>query len=126
MAQQYSEDVYSVMGGNVGWRHKGTMEKEFDSVAFSLPIGQFTEPMRTAFGYNILKVEEREPARLLRYEEVRERLRSDLQARRRGELRQAWEASLRKNAKIEIVDNKEAQQSEKGAQRERVQLQPSH
>lgn len=46
-------------GGSLGTFNRGQMVPEFDSVAFSLPVGQLSEPVKSAFGYHLIKVEER-------------------------------------------------------------------
>ena len=41
--------------GNLGYFTKGMMVKEFDQVAFKLQIGERSEPVKTQFGYHIIK-----------------------------------------------------------------------
>jgi peptidyl-prolyl cis-trans isomerase C len=104
VAYAQSDDVYSVMGGDVGWMHKGSMDPEFEPIALSLPIGQFTAPFRTPLGYSILKVEAREPAREISFEEIRDKLGAQLTALKAKQLEQAWEGEMKKDATIEILD----------------------
>ena len=103
LASQFSDDMYRVRGGDVGWMHKGTMDKEFEPIAFSLPVGQFTEPFRTSLGYSILKVEARESATMVGFEEIRDKLKAQLQQLKAKQLRETWETALKKNARVEIV-----------------------
>jgi peptidyl-prolyl cis-trans isomerase D len=46
-------------GGELGSFRKGQMVGAFDSAAFSLPVGQLSEPIRTQYGFHLLQVEER-------------------------------------------------------------------
>lgn len=58
VAQAYSEDK-ARDGGNLGWMARGSMVGAFQERAFSAPIGKYTEPFKTQFGWHILLVEDR-------------------------------------------------------------------
>lgn len=56
LARRLSEDPGSARnGGSLGWFGPGVMVHEFDSVSFSLPVGQISTPFSTAFGWHIIK-----------------------------------------------------------------------
>lgn len=59
LAIAFSEDNSAQGGGDLGWFGKGRMVKEFDSAAFALEIGVVSEPVRTQYGWHIIKVEEK-------------------------------------------------------------------
>lgn len=59
VAKTYSEDK-ARSGGDLGWQVRGSMVGEFQDVAFSAPIGKYTQPFKTQFGYHILLVEDRQ------------------------------------------------------------------
>jgi len=111
LASDVSEDEYRFKGGDVGWMHKGSMDADFEPLAFSLPIGQITAPFRTPPGYSIMRVDAREPAKDLTYEEVREKLMAQLTIQKSKQLQQAWEVALKKNARIEIIGSGQAVQA---------------
>ncbi len=61
LAKSESQDPGSARnGGDLNWFGAGRMVKPFEKVAFSLPVGEISEPFETAFGYHIIKkVDER-------------------------------------------------------------------
>lgn len=60
LAEELSEDPGSAaQGGDLGFFGEGMMVPEFEEAAFALEIGQVSEPVRTQFGYHLLKLEER-------------------------------------------------------------------
>jgi len=60
IAKKESDDTGTATnGGSLGTFNHGQMVPEFDAAAFSLPVGQLSEPIKTAFGYHLIKVEER-------------------------------------------------------------------
>ena len=58
VATQYSEDKAS-SGGSLGWIVRGQMCGAFQEVAFNSPVGKYTQPFKTQFGYHIVLVEDR-------------------------------------------------------------------
>ena len=57
MAVEYSDDPGSKeKGGDLGYFERRMMVKEFDEVAFKLEVGQISEPVKTNFGYHIIKL----------------------------------------------------------------------
>jgi hypothetical protein len=66
LAQELSEDPGSKEnGGDLGWFGRGRMVPEFETVAFDLPLEEISEPFTSTFGYHIIQVLERDPAREL-------------------------------------------------------------
>lgn len=60
MAQQHSEDTATAaQGGDLGYFPRGQMVAPFEEAAFSLPLGQLSDVVRTPFGWHILRVEDK-------------------------------------------------------------------
>ena len=56
-AAQYSEDQSNALkGGELGRFDRNRMVAPFTEVAFSLPVGEISEPVRTDFGYHLIEV----------------------------------------------------------------------
>ena len=85
-------------GGDLGWFKKSDMVKEFADAAFALKKGELTEtPVKTQFGYHIIKLEDRRKAPPPAFEELADQLREEM-------AREAVTAQLdqlRSGAKIE-------------------------
>ncbi|MBF0195320.1 MAG: SurA N-terminal domain-containing protein [Magnetococcales bacterium] len=74
VAKDTSEDVSASQGGSLGQFARGMMVKPFDDVAFSLNIGIISEPVKTQFGYHLIKVDKINPAKSKSYEEVKNQI----------------------------------------------------
>lgn len=64
LAAQYSDDQSNAQnGGDLGWFNRNAMVAPFADVAFSLPVGEVSEPVETQFGYHLIEVLEKDEAR---------------------------------------------------------------
>lgn len=59
LAKQYSEDITSLQGGDMGYFSRGQMTPEFENAAFALNVGEVSGIIKSQFGYHIIKVEEK-------------------------------------------------------------------
>ncbi len=58
LAKTKSQCPSGKKGGNLGWFSHGQMVKEFQKVAFSLKKGQISQPVKTQFGWHVIKVKD--------------------------------------------------------------------
>ncbi len=93
-------------GGAMGTADRGTLEKALEDVAFQLPIGQPSEPIKTSAGWQIIRVTERVGAADAKYEDVQDDVRLLHAEIRRRESYEALLGSLRKKAKIKVFPEK--------------------
>lgn len=102
LAKKYSEDPGSKdKGGEGDWIQRGQTVKEFEAAAFSLPLHQLSAPIKTMFGYHLLEVTDKEPARLRTFEEAKPELLAQYRGKRLNDMLQSAEdkaiATLRKD-----------------------------
>ncbi|MDY6915845.1 MAG: peptidylprolyl isomerase [Candidatus Cloacimonadota bacterium] len=77
-AQKYSKCPSKQKGGKLGMYPRGQMVPEYDDVVFNMEIGTISEPVKTQFGYHIIKVHDKKDAVKAKYEDVKERVHKDL------------------------------------------------
>ena len=100
IARSQSRGVESVAGGYMGPFERGQLPPELEAAAFALPEGGASEPVETALGYHVLRVESRQPAREPTLEEARERIRDRLARAKRAEAERAYVAEVLARAKV--------------------------
>ena len=103
LAQQHSQDPSAAQGGDLGFFPRGQMVPEFDQAAFSLPVGQVSGVVTTQFGYHVLKVTDKKPARTVPFEEAAPQIKQYLEQQKKQETADAFITGLKKKSKIEIL-----------------------
>ena len=87
LAETESDDIGSAQkGGDLGFVNRGTLGKEFDEVLFSLEEGEVSEPVRTDYGYHIIKLDEVFSADPPEFEESEARIRTALKQEKAEDL----------------------------------------
>lgn len=73
LAREYSDDKASAeKGGELSWFAAGEMVPEFEKAAFALAPNEVSVPIKTEFGYHLIKLEDKKPGRVKSLSEVRE------------------------------------------------------
>jgi peptidyl-prolyl cis-trans isomerase C len=99
VADELSKDPGS-KGGDLGWFTKERMVPEFADAAFKLKPGEVSEPVKTQFGWHIIKVEGKREKTFPPFDQVKEQASHYVQQKAQADLVQG----LRKGAKIERFD----------------------
>lgn len=81
-AMKYSMCPSNQAGGSLGSFGRGQMVPEFEEAAFTLPIGELSEPVKTQFGYHLVLVENKEEAQSAKLDDVKELIRKRLTEQR--------------------------------------------
>jgi len=75
LAKKKSTGPSGKNGGDLGYFAKSDMVKPFSDAAFSMKIGEFSKkPVKTKFGYHIIYVEDKKPAGIAKFEEVKKEI----------------------------------------------------
>jgi parvulin-like peptidyl-prolyl isomerase len=101
LAEKVSEDDWRVMMGDHKWTHRGEVDPQFVRI-FTMKSGETTDVLESREGFHILRVNGHEPQRQMTFAEVKDRLRKDLETKRRDDRAETFELSLKKNARIEM------------------------
>ncbi|HZS63764.1 MAG TPA: peptidylprolyl isomerase [Xanthobacteraceae bacterium] len=108
LAKQKSKDPgTAIQGGDVGYFTKDLMVPEFSEAAFKLQKGQISAPVKTTFGWHIIKVEDRRMKQVPGFDQVRGEIANILAAK----ARQDYVAKLHETAKLERLDKPAEQPS---------------
>lgn len=83
-------------GGDLGEFGRGQMVKEFEDAAFAAEVGHVVGPVKTQFGYHLIKVEDKKEAGESSLEEVKDQIRAELSQKKQEEAYRAKVDELKK------------------------------
>ena len=110
VAKEKSIDTASAEnGGDLGYVLQEELVPEFGDVAFILKVGEVSKPVKTQYGWHIIKVEDIRPATYLPFEEVKDGLIQRLQE----QAIQEYLISLTQDSNIEILINEQSTNNDK-------------
>jgi peptidyl-prolyl cis-trans isomerase C len=100
LAKTKSKDPGAADGGDLGFFTKDQMVPEFSAVAFALEPGKISDPVKSQFGWHIIKVEEKRNRKAPDFAQVKPQIETYVTRKAQAE----YVAKLRESAKIERMD----------------------
>lgn len=102
LAKEYSTCPSKEKGGNLGTFTKGQMVKEFEDAVFENEVGTITEPVKTQFGYHIIKINQKNDARELSFDEVKDRIVEQVRRQKEQEIYNKKITELKDKYKVKM------------------------
>ncbi len=96
VAKESSTCPSGANGGDLGEFGKGQMVKEFEDAAFAAEIGHVVGPVKTQFGYHLIKVEDKKEAEDAKLDDVKEQIKSEIMQKKQQEAYTAKVEALKK------------------------------
>jgi peptidyl-prolyl cis-trans isomerase C len=103
IAKKESKDPGAADGGDLGFFTKDQMVPEFSTVAFALEPGKISDPVKTQFGWHVIKVEEKRTRKAPDFEQVKPQIETYVVRKAQAD----YVAKLRTAAKVERLDKPE-------------------
>jgi parvulin-like peptidyl-prolyl isomerase len=104
LAKQYSEDGSKENGGELPEFARGQMVPEFESAAFSLPTNQVSDVVTSQYGFHLIKVLEKIPARKIEFAKAEHDIKEALAQQKIRKLAPDYVKKLRAEQQVEIQD----------------------
>jgi peptidyl-prolyl cis-trans isomerase C len=112
LAKEKSKDPGAAEGGDLGYFTKDQMVPEFADVAFKMYPGQLSNPVKTQFGWHVIKVEDRRTKQPPEFDKVKDQIEAFLARKAQTD----FITKLRQSAKVERLD-KPAEQNKPAEQK---------
>lgn len=104
LAKEYSTDTATAAnGGDLGYFTKDEMVEEFSNAAFALGVNEVSEPIKTTYGYHIIKVTDKKEAKVATLEDSKEEIRDILKDQKIQEQYPTWYQTVQ--SKYTITNN---------------------
>ena len=100
VAQNYSNDPSRVMGGDMGYIHRGMLEPAVEEEAFSMDVNTTSEIIEKDIGYFIVKVNEKSPENQIPFEKTKDKLKRELKEKEEEKRKADLLEKLKQNSVI--------------------------
>lgn len=97
LAKEYSKDPGAAEGGDLGYFTKDQMVAEFADAAFKMKKGDISDPVKTQFGWHVIKLEDRRQKPVPAFEQVKDQIEQFLVRKAQSDV----VLKLRESAKVE-------------------------
>ncbi|MDP8219763.1 MAG: peptidylprolyl isomerase [Candidatus Stygibacter frigidus] len=102
-AKQHSTCPSNERGGTLGSYERGQMVPEYDNVAFNLKVNEISMPVKTQFGYHLIKLNSKPPGEKPVFDKVKDKVKNDLRSKLQRETYLAKVNEMRKKFLVEML-----------------------
>lgn len=103
LAKKYSKDPSAAQNmGDLGFFTRSRMVPQFADAAFAMKPGEISQPVKSPFGYHVIKVTEKRDGKPVKFDEVKDQVKNDLQTQTFNDM----VASLKKSTKVTVFEEK--------------------
>lgn len=106
LAKEHSEDPGSKARGGTYAFARGQMAVEFEAAAFNLRIGQISDVVETSYGFHVIKLLDRRPAKTVAYEKAQDQIRDMLISAEADKKLPAYTSALHSAHEVVILDDR--------------------
>lgn len=99
-----SDDPSKFVGGDLGLFHEGQTAKPFEDELKRMQIGEISGPVKTRWGYHVVKLMERNPPRQMSFEEMAGKIRELLIKKQKDQYFQQWMSQLKADCRLEKLN----------------------
>ena len=100
IAVNESDDDSKNKGGDLGYFHAGQTIPEFNDALTKLKVGETSPVVESLYGFHIIRLTDKRPARQIPFDEVQDKIKKDMVATQKKQLQDEWMDGLHKKAKI--------------------------
>lgn len=102
LAYYNSDDRTKYVGGDLGLFHEGQTAEPFEAALKRMQVGEISGPIKTRWGYHIIKLLQKNEARQMPFEEMKAKIKAQLVKQQREQHYQQWLAELKGKYKVEM------------------------